>query len=79
MPADAQATAIRDASLQVIDAVQLIRNLSRKIVEPISSDKVTKEPIFLHPDSVAVLKADAAGMKAAWNTAKAALDAAFTA
>ena len=78
MTADAQATAIHEASLKVINAVRPIRDLSRKIINPISVNKDTEELIFMHPDSVTLLKKDAAGMRAAWNTAKAALDAAFT-
>lgn len=78
MPADTQATEIHNATQLVISAVRPIRDLSKKIIDPISVDKATDEPIFLRPESVAILKADAAGMKAAWNTAKAALDAAFT-
>lgn len=78
MVVDAQATAIHEASLKVVDAVRPIRDLSRQIIKPISVDEDTKEPIFMHPDSVTLLKKDAAGMRAAWNTAKVALDAAFT-
>lgn len=76
MPADIKATAINVAANQIVNAVRPIRDLSRKIITPVSKD-VNEDPIFLHSSTVATLKGDTGGMKAAWDTAKTALDAAF--
>ncbi len=78
MPADVKALAINSAANDVIGIVRALRDVSSKIITPITFDSVSGDPIFMHASSVAILKSDAAGLKAAWNAVKAQLDTAFT-
>ena len=77
MSADPKATAINAAAKKVISEVRPIRDLSRTTITPVSVNKGTGEPIFMHANTVAFRNDDTEDLKAAWETARDALDAAF--
>lgn len=63
---------VNAASHTVLAVVKQIRDLSAGMIDPVAGTT------FPHADTIAALKAEAAGIKANWQTARDTLDASLT-
>jgi len=63
--------AINDAAHGVLPVVKRMRDISAAMITPIAED------VLPHADTIVELKGKAAGLKAAWESARDAMDAAL--
>lgn len=63
---------VNEAAHKVLESARKLRDLSAGMINPVAGTTLP------HPDTISALKAEAAGVKAEWKTARDALDASLT-